>query len=296
VIEFLKGLARFLVFRNVFIGLCAAAMTLETKWFFSLSLRPDPLLVFIFFATFFEYNLHAVGGRFSPSKPFQSFTRLHESGIPFTIRICILVGFVGSAASFFFLSVSEMLFFLFVGAFTLAYSLPVIKRGSRYVRVREITYLKVFTVALGWSLVTVIVPLFSELSALSKWEVAMIFLRRFLFIYAITIPFEIRDMERERRFGNVSLPMIYGVKPMKQVGIVMLTAFCILCAIHEKNFAFVLGSRQAIFFPLAISALAAGWLIIQASDKKTNWYFKFWTDGTMILQFLLLLLFNDGRI
>ena len=60
-----------------------------------------------------------------------------------------------------------------------------------------------------------------------------------------------------------------------------------------KYFLFDFAGRKTFFIPLMLSAIAAGWLIVFASDKKTNWYFKFWTDGTMILQFLLLLLFNQ---
>ncbi len=100
-------------------------------------------------------------------------------------------------------------------------------------------------------------------------------------------------MERERRFGNISLPMIYGVKKMKAVGITMLVLFCILSAVQEKYFLFDVASRKPIFIPLLVSATTAAFLILNATDKKTNWYFKLWTDGTMILQFLLLLLFGQ---
>ncbi|CAN5496639.1 hypothetical protein BH11BAC1_BH11BAC1_10010 [soil metagenome] len=183
--------------------------------------------------------------------------------------------------------------FIISGVLTLSYTLPMIRQKGKLIRMREITYLKVFTVALGWTLITVVVPLLPILQNISKEELTIIMLRRFLFIYAITIPFEIRDMERERKFGNISLPMIYGVRMMKVVGIAMLLLFCMLCAFQEKYFLFDLAARKSILLPLLISAVAAGILILNASDKKTNWYFKFWTDGTMILQFLLLLLFDQ---
>ena len=168
-----------------------------------------------------------------------------------------------------------------------------IKMKGQFIRMREITYLKVFTVAFGWTFITVVIPLLPVLGSISGKELAIIILRRFLFIYAITIPFEIRDMERERRFGNISLPMIYGIRKMKAVGIIMLVLFCILSAVQEKYFLFDVASRKPIFFPLLASAATAAFLIVFASDKKTNWYYKFWTDGTMILQFLLLLLFSQ---
>gem|GEM_PF-1955631 len=290
--EVFKNFFRFIVFRNVFIAMCAMCMVWETQWFFGIPLQLSPLLLFIFSATFFEYNLHVIAGRLSILQPLQSLRHLFSPNVSRTLRACIITGFLCTVTTFFLLQNELMIGFLVSGLLTLSYSLPLIRRRGKLVRMREITYLKVFTVALGWTLITVVVPLIPHLKTISNAELIIIFLRRFLFIYAITIPFEIRDMERERRFGNISLPMLYGVKAMKAVGIFMLILFCILCAVHEKYFLFELSGRKTLFYPLMISAAAAAMLVLYASDEKSKWYFKFRTDGTMILQFLLLLLFN----
>jgi len=288
----LKNFFRFIVFRNVFIALCAACMLLETYWFFNIPLKISTLLLFVFFATFFEYNLHVIAGRLTILKPMESIRHLFSPSVSMTLRVCIIIGFISTIITFFLLDILLMTGVVISGVITLSYSMPLIKRGGKLVRMREITYLKVFTVALGWTLITVVVPLLEYVHTISTEALLIIILRRFLFIYAITIPFEIRDMERERRFGNISLPMLYGVKRMKIVGLIIMLLFCLLSAVHEKYFLFDLAGRKTFFIPLMISAIAAAWLIIFASDKKSNWYFKFWTDGTMILQFLLLLLFN----
>ncbi|MEO8087859.1 MAG: hypothetical protein ABI763_13630 [Bacteroidota bacterium] len=289
----IRNFLRFIVFRNVFIACCAACMVWETQWFFRIPMQFSGLLIFIFSATFFEYNLHVIGGRISIFHPLESLKIINGPGTSTTLRLCIFTGFIFTTITFFLLDKIMMAGFIISGLLTLSYTLPMIRQKGKFIRVREITYLKVFTVALGWTLITVVVPLLPILQNISKQELTIIMLRRFLFIYAITIPFEIRDMERERKFGNISLPMIYGVRMMKIVGIVMLLLFCMLCAFQEKYFLFDLTARKSILLPLLISAVAAAILILNASDKKTNWYFKFWTDGTMILQFLLLLLFDQ---
>ena len=268
-------------------------MVWETQWFFGIPLEVSPLICFVFFATFFEYNLHVIAGRISVLHPITSVQQVLSPGISLTLRVCIVAGFLFSVISFLMLEPNLMAGFLISGMLTLSYSLPMIRKKGKWIRMREITYLKVFTVALGWTLITVAVPLFPIIENISREEFAIIFLRRLFFIYAITIPFEIRDMERERRFGNRSLPMIFGVKRMKTVGIIILLLFSVLCAAHEKYFLFDFTGRKSLFLPLLISAAAAAWLVWYASDKKTNWYYKFWTDGTMVLQFLLLLLFNQ---
>jgi 4-hydroxybenzoate polyprenyltransferase len=268
-------------------------MLLETHWFFNIPLEISPLLLFVFFATFFEYNLHVIANRLTVLRPMESLKHLFSPSVSVTLRTCIIIGCICTVITFFMLDPLLMAGVVISGVITLSYSMPLIKRRGKLVRMREITYLKVFTVALGWTLITVMVPLLDYLHTISTEALTILFLRRFLFIYAITIPFEIRDMERERRFGNINLPMLYGVKVMKVVGIIILLLFCILSAVHEKYFLFDFAGRKTFFIPLMLSAIAAGWLIVFASDKKTNWYFKFWTDGTMILQFLLLLLFNQ---
>jgi hypothetical protein len=291
-VELLRSLLRFFVFRNVWIALCALSMLEETRWFFGVQIKFDALSIFIFSATFFEYNLHALGGKINPWKPFIVLKYLFSNEVKTVLRWCIIVGFAGSVIPLFFLDKKIIAALVVLGLFTLAYSLPLVKRKATFVRIREITYLKVFAVAFVWSFVTVIIPMMEFVQSFSFAEVFIIFLRRFFFVFAITIPFEIRDMEREKQVGNISLPMIYGVKAMKIIGLIFIFLFFILSAVHEEYFSFVIDGRKNIFLPLALSGIAAAVSILFASDKRTNWYFKFWTDGTMPLQFILLLLFN----
>ena len=211
---FLRALARFFVFRNVWIAVCAVSMLEETRWFFGEHVYIDALSVFIFFATFFEYNLHSFGGKLNPLQPWSIAKYLAVSNIKPILRTCVIIGFLGALVSFFFLSKNVMITTILLAMFTISYTVPLIKKREKFVRLREITYLKIFTVAFVWSFLTVIVPMLDFTNPISVTEAIIIFLRRFLFIYAITIPFEIRDMERERLYGNISLPMIYGIKKM----------------------------------------------------------------------------------
>ncbi len=290
--DVVQKIFRFIVFRNVFIAICAVFMVWETQWFLGIPLQITPLILFVFFATFFEYNLHIIAGRFSFIHPLESLSHLFSPEVSPTLKFCIVSGFLGCVATFFMLEKLMMAGFIISGLITLSYSLPMVKRNGKFIRLREFTYLKVFTVAMGWTLITVAVPLLPYLQTFSKPELALILIRRFLFIFAITIPFEIRDMERERKFGNTSLPMLFGIRAMKSAGILMLVLFCLLCGLQEKFLLYDVASGKTFFYPFTLSAIAAAYLILNASDKKSKWYFKFWTDGTMILQFLLLLLFN----
>ena len=268
-------------------------MVWETQWFLGIPFQLTPLILFVFFATFFEYNLHVIAGRLSLFHPAETIRHLFGREVSATLKYSIIIGFLGTVITFFMMEKRMMVGFIISGLITLSYSIPMLKRNGKFIRLREITYLKVFTVAMGWTLITVVVPLLPFIQTFSKPELALILARRFLFIFAITIPFEIRDMERERKFGNTSLPMLFGVRVMKYVGIFMLLLFCLLCGLQEKYLMYDVASGKTFFYPFLLSAVAAAFLVIYASDKQSKWYFKLWTDGTMVLQFLLLLLFNQ---
>lgn len=290
--KYLKIIFRYFVFNNVWIALCALSMLVETQWFFEIPFKWDALAAFIFFGTFFDYNHHRFSWHFNPSHPFADLKRFFSSEVSNTLRISILVGFAGTAISFVLLDPKIIPVVLLFSIITLAYSLPMIKWKNKFMRLREITYLKIFVVAFVWSFVTVIIPLMYVSKEVSYVTVAIVFLRRLLFIYAITIPFEIRGIEIENSYGNRNLPMIYGVRRMKIVGIIFMGMFCLLSAVHELYFEFNITDRQNIFLPLLISAIVSGMLIAFYNSKRSEWYNAFFVDGMMILQLLLLLIFN----
>jgi hypothetical protein len=47
------------------------------------------------------------------------------------------------------------------------------------------------------------------------------------------------------------------------------------------------------FWALTLTAILAGWLIFKSEWEKNEYYYFFYMDGVLILQYLLLLLFNQ---
>jgi len=46
------------------------------------------------------------------------------------------------------------------------------------------------------------------------------------------------------------------------------------------------------FWALTLTTVLTGWLIFKSKWEKNEYYYFFWMDGTLILQYLMLLLFN----
>src|SRR5258708_21742157 len=116
----------------------------------------------------------------------------------------------------------------------MAYTLPVLRFKGKRKRLREISYLKIITVAMMWSLLTVILPMQEYSFHIASKLAVIIFIERFLFVYSITIPFEIRDMKQELRYGVRTIPVIHGIKTSKRLGYVLLLLFSAVALYHQS--------------------------------------------------------------
>ena len=136
--------------------------------------------------------------------------------------------------------------------------------------VRKIPLLKVFYVGLVWGLVNswLILPEFN----------LEIFLISFLFITALVLPFDIRDMNDD---DVVTFPKIIGVQNTKHLAY-FLIFFSTLIAIY-----FLKSDFSNAFFLTSISTFA---LIYFSENSNSDNYFSFWVELCSGLPFLFLVL------
>src|SRR5262249_10527037 len=112
----------------------------------------------------------------------------------------------------------------------------------------------------------------------------MLALERFLFVFSITVPFDIRDIESDSSKGVISIAVSLGEKRSKILAILLLLIFSVLTVIHY--------GKTGYFYPLLISAASAIFLAYKTSPEQPENFYLFWLDGTMILQFLLVWMFT----
>ncbi len=109
--------------------------------------------------------------------------------------------------------------------------------------------------------------------------------QRFLFITAITIPFDIRDLshdETEKR----TFPQMMGIKGAKATSVVFIGLFMLLTLVQLRT-----GMISAkMFQALITSGIVAGILCSRAGPERRESYYAGWIDGTMILQALFIAL------
>ena len=211
--QFIVKILDFLVASNVYVSLGVVSLTL-----LSLDIRQieqPNLLWFVFFATLFVYNfirlvnVHSIISS-SESIRHQIIYRFRK----FFWIVCVASALIGF---YFFTTIYDSIFLPLIGLgfVSIIYGLPICKYGSNLFRLRDVPGLKIFLIAFVWSYVT------EGLPALINDEPVyyLALLERFLFVFAITIPFDIRDVNYDASH-LATIPQYFGVNSAKWMALI----------------------------------------------------------------------------
>lgn len=275
----------FLLFSNLFIAFCAVAQGLVT--YYLLKLPPDrAVLAFLFFSTLLIYNLSMLLTK--PEQPQKSpFKRVRWifSHHRLIISIALIATLCVIPIALIYLSFQAKLLMAFVGIIALAYNIPFLSVNQKKIGLRNLPGIKLFLIAFVWSVSCVLLPTV-ELEnkfgiSVSLSETLLLVAKRFLFICAITIPFDIRDLFQDKLYELKTIPVILGEKKAWVFCQALLGVYLLLLILFTKT---ITPDVIGLTLTLAIT----GWLIFKSNLKKNEYYYFFFLDGTMILQCLLL--------
>ena len=258
-------------------------MAMQTQYLLTGAVYPTPLLGFIFFATLFLYAVHRIVG-LKRSQPFRQAGRYEVIGrfrshIAFYALIAIL------CAGLFFLQLPlrVMAAAVLPCLLALGYVVPLWKGY----RLRDLHYLKIFLIALTWSWITVILPAM-ELGLSYAFPVYIMLLERVVFVFAITIPFDIRDMEIDAYNQVKTLPASLGMRSSQRLAAGALIFMCLLAGLNYYIDVYQLSQLVAL-----VSSAFVGVLLIFLSDRvQHDYFFSGVVDGLMVAQFLLIYLLS----
>lgn len=269
----------FLLYSNLWIAFASVAMAAQTQLLLSGRPYPTPLLGFIFFATLLLYAVHRIVG-LEKARPFVKEGRFFVISRFRSHIIAYAAGAaIGAAVFFFQLPFRLQLAAVAPSLISLGYVAP-LPGGRR--RLRDLGYIKIFLIAIAWSWITVLLP---ALELGMGWSLPMVvmLLERACFIFAITLPFDIRDLEVDA-FNRVrTLPALLGCRRTKALALACLLAMAALAGLNHHTDAYSAGAYTGILFSGMIA-----FVLIWFSDKvKHDYYFSGLIDGLMILQFVL---------
>lgn len=278
--RFVLKILDFLVVSNVYVAMGVYSLT----WLSMHTYQLDGLSLafFVFFSTMFAYNFMRLM-RVHPmllegdSKRHQNIYKLR-----FTLWcLCVISGFF---SVFFLVAIYKpiLVVLLFMASISIAYALPVYKKSGVWLRLRDLPGVKIFLIAIVWSLVT---EGFPALLAGGKLNVLPL-LERFLFVFAITIPFDIRDLRFDDK-GLATIPLVFGVRKARWIGIIALF-FAELILAYRCFFLDNFDTLGAISIYLVYELSA--YLIYRSHPQLQERFFTLGVEGMSILMGLLFFL------
>ena len=194
----------------------------------------------------------------------------------------------GALAGYLFLTSTPALpfrFLLHLLVISLLYSMPVLSRKYAFLPLRRVPLLKAFLIAYVWSALTVLLPLlYLGLDLLLPAHI-WLFVRRFLYVFALAVLFDIRDFTRDQVTGIFTFPVMMGIPYTKALCLTVMLLFLLLTPLHTD---------PADMLALAGSGIVSAAVIILAGEDRPESYYLGLVDGMMLLQFLLALVLKEG--
>jgi len=234
-------------------------------------------MIFIFSSTVFIYSIHRIIGmnkvrKFEHQGRFAVISAYRKHIIIYGIIGGLLCGYTYLGFSF-----SRMKLLLVAGIISILYALPVFGKSMR---LRDFSFIKIFLIAIVWAVVTESIPLYEV--GIDPYIISMLFFERVCFFIAITIPFDIRDIEVDATNNVKTIPSTLG-KDKSIIVAIFLLIFCIAIEIYLSQTSQFSGYTSAIATYIITSIL-----IIFVKDKKEDYYFSGLLDGTIMLPLILI--------
>lgn len=262
-----------ILYSSVFISLCAFALTIETYLLAELP-ASVPMAVFVFLATLFTYNLSSIQSelrrRPMPKNP-NTWWHKHKR----QLAILGLVSIVLAIAVYVYFGLRLNIWFvLHLAIISIGYTIPVLYRKRKVQPLRRVPLLKVFLIAYVWAVVTAMFPLMDAGVDVFAEKALLLFLRRFLFILALALLFDIRDYTYDRHTNTLTVPGLIGVKYTKLLSLALLFIYAVIVSATEA------GTTE---LALLASTGAAALVVLFSSELKPRVYFLLLADGAMLL-------------
>ena len=271
-----RSLVNFYLYSNLHIAICCLAIVIFTQVAMNANLDVA-YISFIFSGTLCLYAIHRLIG--IRTLPTESITSRFEVIMKYNLHITVYAAAAGVMTLLYFykLDVTQKYLSIIPILLSAAYVLPILPGGKR---LRDVPLIKIFLIAICWSLFTCIIPLWGTVQPAL---LAILAIERALFLLAITIPFDIRDQEIDNRQGVKTIATSLG-KHTSQL--IAYYAFFIAASIllWSKYNSLITGFY---FFPLVVTYIIGVLLVSKTSQSRSDFYFTGWVDGLLIIPIIV---------
>ncbi|QLE00471.1 hypothetical protein HX109_02425 [Galbibacter sp. BG1] len=269
--KLLKYIFNFYLDTSIHVALSVFALAQVTSLYFNINFDPN-ISYALFFGTIVEYSFI----KYSPlAKHYVFVTQKYIRGIQIFSGICLLIALY----YIFKLNIETLITASVLVVLAFLYVVPAISSQRNF---RSLKGIKIYIVAITWSVSTVILPLLNndvELSSSAYLELV----QRFVFIIILIIPFEIRDLNTDEPWLR-TLPQVLGVRGVKWLGAILIVLFLVLSYIKTTTI-------NTVFLVEGCVGLLLLSAIISAKKEQSSYYASFFVESISILWWLMLLVF-----
>jgi hypothetical protein len=258
----------FYVFSNIHVALSASCLVMLTLN--QMGIEDCRSVLFVFCGTVAGYNfIRAI----EFNRLYPSMTHWIRSSVVwvFLLNVIMIAGLIYATLQFSWRDLAFMAPFFLL---TLFYAFPF---KGRIRGLRNLPGVKLFLISAVWAGVTVLFPVWANNLSFDS-QVWTLFWQRFLLIFAITIPFDIRDLQLDNPDLS-TLPQSLGVGRSKFIAVLALIAFFLLFYLNDFS-----RNDRAIGFSIALISAV---LILRSEVHQNRFYSSFWVEGIPILWFVL---------
>ena len=259
---------------------CVVALCMSTELL--LGHNSNTISLFVFFASLFTYNFQrliriSMLGKFSFRKHFLQQNKFF---------LWFVTALSAVATIYYSLSISynSLRLLLPLVVIVFMYQLPLLYWKGRWWRLREIPGIKIFLIALVWSFVSVGL-LVEEHQIGWTTDVWLLFVHRLCFVFAITIPFDIRDLKYDS-LQLKTIPKVFGEEKARYIAYAALGIYELLVIAQ-----FIFGEMICIndLIALLCTSAVTAYLLIKSTSDKGEYHFAFLVEGTSVLMYLFLM-------
>ena len=257
-----------LVFTNLYVALCGAALTAASYPLIGMPPRLGRLAGLVFCCTLVIYNLDRLVEPHPGDSEHERWVQAHRQ----LLWGLTSVGFIGVITFAMMLKPATLISLPIAGAVAIGYCLPVVRINGRWCRLKALPGAKLILIAIVWTYATAGLPMLQSGITFDR-NIAMVLLARLFFIAAVALPFDLPDMQRDERSAIKTVPILLGVKKTKQLALLVLAS--VLCSL--------LNPWPAAVALLGSCACVAALIAMLRPDRGVL-YFMVALDGALLIQ------------
>ena len=201
----MKTIITFFINSNIWVAFCVLGLAASSEAL--LGINDFKISQFVFFSTIFAYNFQR------SVRIKKGYEHSYKSWLEKNIKASYFLMLIAASVSLFLFlhfKLSTQIAILFTGALSLFYPFWI----------REIPFVKIFVISFVWSVSTMLLLVLENNITISQNIICQL-ASRFSFVFAITIPFDIRDCKYDSK-NLRTIPLFFGVKRAKNIAVLSL--------------------------------------------------------------------------